>query len=135
MLLNWTVLLWKILCMGFDQLSFLLLFILLIIFILYVLIVILILLRWLSYYIHVGLHFLLSLRCCKIIFILIWFLINSLLWYNTMLTTWKSRGTLHLQMLYILRIFYIFLWVYSLVFKWWFWLIDFVILKIELVLE
>ena len=135
MLLNWTILLWKILCMGFNQLSFLLLFIMLIVFILYVLIVILILLRWLSYYIHVGLHFLLSLRCCNIIFTLILFLINSFLRYNTMLTTWKSRGTLHLQMLYILRVFYIFLWVYSLVFILWFWLIAFIILKIELVLE
>jgi hypothetical protein len=48
MLLNWTILLWKILCMRFYQLSFLFLLNLLIIFILYILVIILILLRRLS---------------------------------------------------------------------------------------
>jgi hypothetical protein len=120
MLLNRTILLWEIFGMRLDQLSFLLLLYLLIVLILYVLVVKLVLLRWLSDYIHVGLHLLLSVGCCCVILGLILFLIYSFLRYNTMLTTWKSRCTLHLHMLYILRILHIFLWVNSCMFILWF---------------
>lgn len=109
LLLDWTVLLWKIFCVGLYQFTFLFLINLLIVLVLHILIVVLILLWRFRNQIHVALSFLRSLLLQNAILALTLFLIRFLLWDDAMLPAWQSWGTLHLDMLYGLCIFWVFL--------------------------
>jgi hypothetical protein len=138
LLLDWTVLLWKIFRVGFYQFTFLFLINLLIVLVLHILVIVLILLWRFRNQIHVALNFLRSLLLQNAILALTRFLIHFLLWDDAILPAWQSWGTLHLNMLYSLGIFWVFLRVYPLVLVGWFKsLVIFLnlILEIQLVLK
>ena len=132
LLLNWTVLLWKIFRMGFYQFTFLFLINLLIVLVLHILVIVLILLWRFWNQIHVALSFLRSLLLQNAILALTRFLIRFLLWDDAMLPAWQSWGTLHLNMLYSLCIFWVFLRVYPLMLVRWF---ESLVIFLNLILE